>query len=220
MDISGETVTISIIGTKLVQGHTYNYRLKASDGYADAVLDFSVEVLLNNEPELIKPLENVVMGDLSSSIEIDLSEYFKDEDGEQLGYTLSKSGNTTIHRYTIEGNKLTLKSFAFGTSTLTLKATDACGKSVSSTFKMLVRDGTYPVDLYPNPVVDVLNIRTPEDVKTKVLISNRAGATVFVDTEAEIGPFEPLSIDMSKLPSGVYYVELGNQEKSFSVIKK
>ena len=220
MDISGETVTISIIGTKLVQGHTYNYRLKASDGYADAVLDFSVEVLLNNEPELIKPLENVVMGDLSSSIEIDLSEYFKDEDGEQLGYTLSKSGNTTIHRYTIEGNKLTLKSFAFGTSTLTLKATDACGKSVSSTFKMLVRDGTYPVDLYPNPVVDVLNIRTPEDVKTKVLISNRAGATVFVDTEAEISPFEPLSIDMSKLPSGVYYVELGNQEKSFSVIKK
>ena len=41
-----------------------------------------------------------------------------------------------------------------------------------------------------------------------------------MDTEAEIGPFEPLSIDMSKLPSGVYYVELGNQEKSFSVIKK
>ena len=85
---------------------------------------------------------------------------------------------------------------------------------------MLVRDGSYPVDLYPNPVVDVLNIRTPEDVKTKVLISNRAGATVFEDTEAEIGPFKPLGIDMSTLPSGVYYVELGGQEKSFSVIKK
>ena len=101
-----------------------------------------------------------------------------------------------------------------------MKATDACGKSASSTFKLLVRDATYPADLYPNPVVDVLKIRLPEDVKTSVLVSNRAGAAVFEAEDAEIGPFNPFAIDMASLPSGVYYVRIGGQDKVFSVVKK
>ena len=220
IDIADEIVTVSIVGTRLIQGQTYNYRLTASDGYEEAVLNFSVRVLVNNEPVLLKPLENVVMGDLTGSVEIDLSEYFRDEDGETLNYTVSNSGFATIHRHIIDGNRLTLSGYAYGYSELTVKATDACGKSASSTFKLLVRDATYPADLYPNPVVDVLKIRLPEDVKTSVLVSNRAGAAVFEAEDAEIGPFNPFAIDMASLPSGVYYVRIGGQDKVFSVVKK
>ena len=68
--------------------------------------------------------------------------------------------------------------------------------------------------------MDVLKIRLPEDVKTSVLVSNRAGAAVFEAEDAEIGPFNPFAIDMASLPSGVYYVRIGGQDKVFSVVKK
>ena len=76
------------------------------------------------------------------------------------------------------------------------------------------------MDLYPNPVVDVLNIRTPEEMMTKVMISNKAGATVYENSEVGVGPFNPLSVDMSALPSGIYYVKIDGQEEVFSVVKK
>ncbi len=218
--ISGETVTVAVSGTRLEQNATYDFSLTASDGF-DAVSEkFSIKVLENHAPVLVKPVENVVMNGLDSSLEINLSEYFQDEDEETLSYIINKSGSTTIFQYSIDGNKLTLKSFAYGSSSLTLTATDACGKTATSTFKLLVRDDSYPVDLYPNPVVDVLNIRTPEEMNTKVLISNKAGAPVYKNDEAAVGPFSPLSVDMGSLPSGVYYVKIDGQEEVFSVVKK
>ena len=218
--ITGETVTVAVTGTRLEQNATSDFSLTASDGF-DAVSEkFSIKVLENHAPVLVKPVENVVMNGLDSSLEINLSEYFQDEDGETLSYIINKSGSTTIFQYSIDGNKLTLKSFAYGSSSLTLTATDACGKTATSTFKLLVRDDSYPVDLYPNPVVDVLNIRTPEEMNTKVLISNKAGAPVYKNDEAAVGPFSPLSVDMGSLPSGVYYVKIDGQEEVFSVVKK
>lgn len=220
LKISGETVTVAISGTKLTQGSSYDFCLSASDGFDAVSKNFSVTVLENHAPVLIKAVDNVVMNGLDTSIDINLAEYFQDEDGEPLSYVITKSGSTTIFQYSILGNKLTLNGFAYGSSTLTLTATDACGKTAYSSFKLLVRDAAYPVDLYPNPVVDVLNIRTPEEVMTKVMISNKAGATVYENAEVGVGPFNPLSVDMSALPSGIYYVKIDGQEEVFSVVKK
>lgn len=68
--------------------------------------------------------------------------------------------------------------------------------------------------------MDVLKIRTLEEMNTKVLISNKAGAPVYKNDEAAVGPFSPLSVDMGSLPSGVYYVKIDGQEEVFSVVKK
>ena len=85
---------------------------------------------------------------------------------------------------------------------------------------MLVRDGSRSVDIYPNPVSDVLNIRTGEDGTWHVRIVSQTGA-VFYDATLDIGPFEPVSVDMKGANPGLYTVILtkdGKVEK-FNFVK-
>jgi hypothetical protein len=65
------------------------------------------------------------------------------------------------------------------------------------------------VDVYPNPVVDYLNIRMGEDVTgtVKVEVINSSGVKVVTD-ELSISPFAPARIDLSSLSSGSYIVRV------------
>ena len=87
---------------------------------------------------------------------------------------------------------------------------------------MLVRDGSSEIDLYPNPVVDMLNIRTGTAVSADITISNAAGAVVFSQDGASIDPFAPVKVDMSGLPGGVYYVSVSGEgiNSSSSIAKQ
>ena len=86
---------------------------------------------------------------------------------------------------------------------------------------VLVRDASRPVDLYPNPVVDKLNIRPGEMNQLEVTVTNRVGATVWSGSAAA-GPFTPLSVDLSAQPGGIYYVHVKGTDvdDNYTIAKK
>ena len=74
------------------------------------------------------------------------------------------------------------------------------------------------VNLYPNPMNDVLNIKLSEVVETRVIISDINGKDL---QEKLISDIES-TIDVSELSSGIYFVKLKNQkgERTLKLIKE
>jgi hypothetical protein len=111
---------------------------------------------------------------------------------------------------------------AYGAATVTITATDAMGETVTSTFQVLVRDADATVDAYPNPVSDILYIRTGlESVATDVKIVSSTGSVVYDRTET-FSAFSPLSVDMSDCAPGTYNlsVKYGSVDYSQTIVKK
>ena len=144
----------------------------------------------------------------------------KDEDGEPLTYTITTSDQNVAH-LNPNGDSIQLTTLGYGLVTATVTATDACKASASVTFRILVRDETRPVDLYPIPVVSALNIRPGTSGQITVSISNKAGAVVW-SGESAVTPFDPLSVDLSGVAGGSYYVTLqgAGTDGTYPIVKR
>ena len=81
------------------------------------------------------------------------------------------------------------------------------GDPFETEVKILVRDATEIVDVYPNPVYNELNIRPGDAGKYKIVVSNTSGGVLFNDT-VNASPFAPLTLDMSTRPMGVYNISV------------
>lgn len=92
-------------------------------------------------------------------------------------------------------------------STITVTASDALGATCSFDILVLTRDGNQQVDLYPNPVTDILNIRTGQEIQADITITSSSGARVYQGT-VNITPFDPARIDMTSFSGGVYAVTI------------
>ena len=177
-------------------------------------MDFHVinlEVEGNTAPEKTGDPEDVIigLGGSSSSIEIDLKEYISDPDGDVLTYRTSFSVNGIVSATVNSSGIMTITPQSQGVTELTVTALDPLYESVSVTFSVLVRDGTRPADFYPNPVVDVLNIRTGENASdAEVSVRSASGSEVLSEEFGNLTPFEPAALDMSSLTGGIYTVVL------------
>lgn len=167
----------------------------------------------NTPPVLVKPIANVSLGKAGSEQAIDLTEYFADEDGEQLKYVTESSAPSSIHAST-RGNVMYLYAMAEGTSVVTVKAMDAKGESVSCSFKVVSCDPDVALSLYPNPSDKYINIRTAEEGDYDVSITSRNGAVVYT-AKAHISLFEPLNVDLSGFSAGTYTATLKSQTHSY-----
>lgn len=214
-------LTLTVDALAADQGANYEGVLLVSDSYTTVSQDFSYSVGVNHAPVAGTP-DNVVLNSRTESLSIPLSEIISDEDGEALSYTCSISTTNIIVRCSVSDGNLNLDGNAYGTTEVTVSATDARGESATCSFKVLVRDGSSEIDLYPNPVVDMLNIRTGTAVSADITISNAAGAVVFSQDGASIDPFAPVKVDMSGLPGGVYYVSVSGEgiNSSSSIAKQ
>lgn len=209
----------TVVGNAAPEGR-YTAEIVATDEFG-AIGRFVINYVIftNHPPVVIKELENTALNRIGQNVEFDLSQYFYDEDGEQLKYTASTSAANVVHPY-LEGNRLLLTSLGYGMVDVTVTGTDAAGKSCSSTFKVLVRDDSRPVDVYPNPVSDNLFVRPGGAQSLDIEIINKAGAVVYSKT-ATATPFEPCCIDLRQLAGGTYYVRVTSSGIDFknSIVK-
>lgn len=222
LSLKEDKAIVTVNALNLTPGQSYDFSLTVSDSYEEVSLPFRISVQDNHSPMLIKEVSDLVFNGLDDKeVKLTLTDYFLDEDGESLRYELAKNG-TTVIKASIQEDLLTLKPFSYGTATYTLKASDACYQSCEYSFRILVRDGNHALDLYPNPVVDYLNLRLPEDGSVEVIISNRAGAVLYQNEAIQSGPFSPFKIDMSGWTSGEYYLKAKEEgyEDTYSIIKK
>lgn len=201
--------TLTITGSAAEAGK-YTAIISATDdtGFKEydktAVATVSYEILENHAPQIIKPLEGVLMTRRGESMEMDMSEYLFDEDGETLSYSVTHS-NPRIANVNPSGNILTLTSLNFGIDEISITATDCRGESCTLDFKLAVREKTAEADIYPSTVSDRLTVSTGETADTRIRIYSSSGALVY-DKTYEVGAFEPAVIDMSGFAPGIYRV--------------
>lgn len=170
---------------------------------------------------MVKDVDNIVLGGRNKSVELRLDEYFNDADGETLSYTAEQSTTNLVVKHSVADGVLTVTGNSFGLTKLMLTATDARGETAAQSFEILVRDGSRPVDLYPNPVADRLNVRVGADAgELKLKIVSASGSTFYEASHGASNPFSPVTVDMSDAPAGQYTVLVtadGEEYKSFIV---
>lgn len=199
-------VTVTVNGAMAVVGkHTFT--LTAIDEYG-ARTDKTEEytVLENHAPVIVKPIGTVCIDGIGATIDIPVKEYVTDEDGGPLSVLTSITDRKKVsYTYMNETVKFTGKEL--GMTEVSMTVTDSKGASVQLKFNIVVRDNSKPYDIYPNPVIDYLNIRTQDEVQCSVTIRSASGATVFSGNgNADID--NPYRIDMRSAAPGQYSLVL------------
>jgi len=91
----------------------------------------------NRPPEAVGTLADRRLTDLSSTLEVDVSQAFVDPDGDQLTYTASSSA-PQVATVAMGGAHVTLTAVGLGTSTVRVTATDPGGLSATQSFMVTV----------------------------------------------------------------------------------
>ena len=150
---------------------------------------------------------------------LDMSEYLSDPDGEQLKFNITISDNTVLHINPKE-NILNATTLSYGVTDVKIVASDSRGLKCTLEFKVLIKDFSKPVEIYPNPVKDYMTISTMEAEQTHVKIVSSTGKVVYEVTE-EISAFYPATVDMRANAPGVYNVtvEFGGTTYNKTIVK-
>ena len=213
---------IRITGVNAPAG-TYSAKLTVTDIYGMATVakvDYTIQE--NHAPVVVKAFENMLFTSKAAvTQEYPVSEYFNDEDGEDLTYTFSFS-NPAVANMTYSKGKFLLTPMNYGSSEITITGTDVRNESVSQTFLVMVMDGSKEVSLYPNPVKDKLNIQLglrADEVKVKIV--SAVGSTYLDESLGAGSPFTPLTVNMSDAVAGQYtvVVTLDGKEYKSRIVK-
>lgn len=200
-----DTVSLYIYGPSSTPGdHSASLRVSDPYGLYDEI-GISYYIEPNNAPVKIRDFDGVLFNSYTDpTASISLTDYFQDPDGERLTYSIEVSSYEIANVITRE-DRLVVAPMGYGHMTAVVTGTDALGESVSSTLNIIVRDGTKPMDVYPNPVTDTLFVRTGTGTECHISLTTTSGATVY-EQSAVVTPFSPHAIDLTTLPGGQYTV--------------
>ena len=146
--------------------------------------------------------------------EIDVNEWFTDEDNESL-FAVVTVADRSIVSTAVDGGKVTFTGRKVGLTQVTLTAADAKGESAVQAFTLVVRDASAPMDVYPNPATDYVNVRPgASELDAEVIIYNAAGSEAS-HVSATLGINSPLKVDVKSLAPGRYTVEIRTDGKVY-----
>lgn len=194
----------------LVPTGTYTAKLVVTDIYGMATEQtYKYEVLPNHAPVVARQLENLIFNSKAAQVqEYKATDFFSDEDGEELAYTFEFS-HPDVANMTYSGGKFQITSMNYGVSDIKVTGTDIRGETVSQAFKVLVRNNSKQLNVYPNPVVDKMNIRVGEEVAdVSVKVISALGSVAFEGEYRDVSPFTAISVDLSALAPGAYTVSV------------
>ena len=203
----GTNYTVNI-NAPLADSGTYTAAIKASDKYGLSTSgSLTYTILENHAPEKIKDVDNILMSRVGESATLTMTDYITDPDGEVLKYSANLSTTTNLNLVQ-ENNTITLRATNFGETTVTMTGADVKGKLCRLSFKVLARDPSVPIDVYPNPVVDMLTIRPYKATSSAtVTVYSSTGAKVMQQTGGS-SPFDPFKLDMKGVAPGRYVVSV------------
>ena len=117
-------------------------------GGASARQNFQVTVP-NRAPEATGTIPAVELA-VDETETVDVSQYFTDPDGDDLGYSAASS-DTALATVAVSGNALTVTALAAGTATITVTATDPDTASAEQSFDVTVPNrAPEPTDAMPD----------------------------------------------------------------------
>ena len=156
----------------------------------------------NTPPEVTMAGGNCVLSSLDEMISFNPAYNFSDNDPGSLSYEVS-IGSPKVLRTSWDGDELNIYPAAYGTSSVTVTAIDDGGLRASYTFEVVVRDGSVPVDVWPNPVKTTLNVAAGRLMDLRICLKSASGNVLLEDT-VECSSFSPVQIDMSSCAPGIY----------------
>lgn len=193
----------------------FNFTITAEDPYGlKAYLEVDINVIENRAPIISKQIPDIAFASSGdSAMVLNLNEFFTDEDKEALKYDIS-SGQNSIFNADISDSTLFIKPLRTGSAKLQIRATDYKGENVSQTFQVTVGGSQAPeIKLYPNPVIDILNVSSSLKVTADITIYSASGALVH-QGEYPVSPFEAANLDLSYLSGGTYSLVLSYKNGS------
>ncbi len=221
-----KTLQLTINGPVVAKGldpdidHSYDIKLIVTDEYkAFTEVNVSFVILKNNPPVKVSDISNMVFAAVGEVVELDMSNYFNDPDGEQLRYVFNVNPSN-VATFSQSGNTVYATAMSYGTTNIVVTALDALEKSVSSSFKILVRNPNNEMDLYPQPATSHFYLRAGNDFTGIVKLYNSLGAKV-LEQSISSTPFNPAKIDVSGLSAGTYtmVLSMGDKEIKRNVVK-
>lgn len=223
MTVEGTKVRVTFTGnSQNLAERTYAAKVVVSDesGLTSAQVPFTFNIIGNQAP-VAKQIPDVYMGATGQKQTYALSDYFSDANEEALKYDVAINASTAVAR--IEGGNIVVEGSKYGLVTVTVTARDAGNKEAVTSFKVMVRDDSKAVELYPNPVIKDMNIRMGQSVKGTIGVRVfSAAGPMAMETSATIDPFAPAKVDLSALGAGNYVVEVsyGNEVYKSTIVKK
>lgn len=184
--------------------------LTVSDGFGgEDSVNIKFRLVTNYPPEATDAPTDILLNFPTDNTKlVDLGSYFTDKDGDKLIYSISNS-NEDVLTASVQDRTLVITDISLGSAELTVTAFDKKLESASVILNVLVRDGSRLADFYPNPMEDVLNVRTGEEATgASLTIRDAYGRTRISEEGLNISPLSPLSVDVSGLPGGIYKAEL------------
>ena len=211
---AAETLTImpdgsyrlSIKGKDAPEG-TYVSTIVATDEYGletKETIEYTIHE--NTAPVKVGDPENVFMKSKGQEVSIDMSKYISDPDGESLKFEVEVS-NTKVAHVISKGNNVIITALGYGSTDVKVTGKDARGEKAEASFKVLIKDPSDPISVYPNPVVDFVNVGTLDEADTKITITSQTGKKVYDET-VKASAFEPARIDMRDCAPGVYTMKV------------
>lgn len=207
-DAEANTVKLTFNGPVSFTGDAVAELTVVDTNGGEVKTSFSYSVIANVAPEPYKRFGDIYLTSWDTTHQLTLGDYFTDKNGETLNYSFTQTGKSVS--VSINDGIMSIKGVQNGSTTLEVTATDASGRSAqSSPFQIMVRQSSAAMDIYPNPVSDVMNIRMGEDVSgyIDVRILTAMGSEVY-SVKSSISPFSPSQVDVSSLKSGNYIVEV------------
>ena len=193
---------------------TYTSKIVATDEYGLSTTKAIEYTIRENQAPVKKgDPENIFMKAKGEEATIDMSQYITDPDGEQLKYEVAIS-NAKVAHVTPKGNNLIVTGLAYGSTDVTVTASDARGEKVEASFKILIKDPSDPISVYPNPVVDYVNVGTLDEADTKIVITGQTGKKVYDET-VKASAFNPARIDMTGCAPGIYVIAVTLNGKEY-----
>lgn len=173
------------------------------------------EFYQNHAPRLLKPLGKAIISRDKSKV-FDLSEYFGDDDKDELTYTINVL-NPDIISATISNGKLSVTPLNTGLAGLSVTATDPMGVAVKVGMTLQVVPEGLVQMVYPTLVKEDLNIRITDGIgRVYVSILTPSGRPVIPEQTFALDKEPLIKLDVASLSSGNYVLLVESKDKRFT----
>jgi len=163
-------------------------------------------------PEVVSPIESVLIEGIGGTFTVDLSQHFSDPAGGALTYSTTQSV-TGLVDLKLSGASLTGKTYAYGRTEINVVAKNAAGLRAEIPFAVLCREKDSGVSVYPNPVRPdedgnyYLYVCGGQETEMRIELYTASGSLAWSHTLTS-SVFSPAVIDMTNFASGKYNVRV------------